>query len=498
MKSMDSVTVITIVLVLAILLDHLPLAGQPLHPPGHHRSLLPDLARRHRLPGLRRHDHLHVHQRLLDSGALRSGHRLLPLLDKPLPRGDGRHRPRRGPAVKTTVRAVGETIASSAGTVIVGLAMMVFAELGLYNTTGPAIAIGVAITLLAGLTLIPALLCVLGHHAFWPRKAAHVRDQGLWPRWAAKVVRHPVIALVVPVVVLVPLAWYGSGLARDFDMLGDLPKTDEARAGFDVLAEHMGAGNMRPLNVAGLRRDRASPRPRAWPASKTSRPRWQAADQRGRGPQRHRRLARRLHPQRRGPDHRRVGSRPARGWRRWTPARLAQAPRTAASSAQLLQTAVRQLLVLGGYLEQLACDLPRGRGRPRLSAGGRRGHRAGGSDHVGASAALSQGMTIDHAAGPSDRQARRPGRRSGRSAAVVRRPAGGRPRPHRLPLRRRRQPAACRWCWMSALTAKMPWTRWRMLLGHARGPGLRRGGGGQLRRASRPARCLRPRHGQEP
>ena len=153
------------------------------------------------------------------------------------------------PAVKTTVRAVGETIASSAGTVIVGLAMMVFAELGLYNTTGPAIAIGVGITLLAGLTLIPALLAVLGHRAFWPRKAAHMADQGLWPAWARKVVKHPVIALVVPVIVLVPLAWYGSGLTRDFDMLADLPKKDEARLGFDVLAEHLGAGNMRPLNV---------------------------------------------------------------------------------------------------------------------------------------------------------------------------------------------------------------------------------------------------------
>ena len=39
------------------------------------------------------------------------------------------------PAVKTTVRAVGETIASSAGTVIVGLAMMTAAELG--STTPP-------------------------------------------------------------------------------------------------------------------------------------------------------------------------------------------------------------------------------------------------------------------------------------------------------------------------------------------------------------------------
>ena len=85
-------------------------------------------------------------------------------------------RARPAPAVKTTVRAVGETIASSAGTVIVGLAMMAVAELGLYNTSGPSIAIGVAIALLAGLTLTPALLTILGDHAFWPRKARHMKE----------------------------------------------------------------------------------------------------------------------------------------------------------------------------------------------------------------------------------------------------------------------------------------------------------------------------------
>jgi RND superfamily putative drug exporter len=257
------------------------------------------------------------------------------------------------PAIKTTVRAVGETITSSAGTVIVGLAMMVFAELGLYNTTGPAIAIGVAITLLAGLTLIPALLAVLGHHAFWPRKAAHVRDQGLWPRWAAKVVRHPVISLVVPVIVLVPLAWYGSGLARDFDMLADLPKQDEARLGFDVLADHMGAGNMRPLNVLVLDQDGfATPSGLARIAGiKTT-------------------LA--------GLDHVAevrsvIGSLPD-GSTLSVSAQLTAAAQqarqglaaldaitgagAAASSAELLQTAARQLLVLGGYLEQLAVTYP--------------------------------------------------------------------------------------------------------------------------------------------
>jgi len=153
------------------------------------------------------------------------------------------------PATKTTVRAVGETIASSAGTVIVGVAMMAFAELGLYNTSGPSIAIGVAIALLAGLTLTPALLTVLGHHAFWPRKAHRMKESGAWHRWAAMVVRRPILAALLPLVVLVPFAIYGNGLARDFDLLADLSDKNEARMGFESLAEHFGAGEMQPLNV---------------------------------------------------------------------------------------------------------------------------------------------------------------------------------------------------------------------------------------------------------
>ena len=153
------------------------------------------------------------------------------------------------PAVRTTVRTIGETIASSAGTVIVGLAMMAFAELGLYNTTGPSIAIGVAIALLAGLTFTPALLTILGHYAFWPRKPKHMGERGIWHAWAGKVVGRPIVALLVPLVILVPLAIYGTGLARDYDLLGDLPKTGETRQGFDVLAAHFGPGQMQPLDV---------------------------------------------------------------------------------------------------------------------------------------------------------------------------------------------------------------------------------------------------------
>ncbi len=156
------------------------------------------------------------------------------------------------PATRTTVRAVGETIASSAGTVIVGVAMMATAELGLYNTSGPSLAIAVVIALLAGLTLTPAMLTVLGHHAFWPRKAHRIKEAGIWGAWAGKVVKRPLVAFLVPIIVLVPLAIYGSGLGRDFDLLADLPKDNEQRLGFDVLAEHFGAGQMQPLTLVVL------------------------------------------------------------------------------------------------------------------------------------------------------------------------------------------------------------------------------------------------------
>ncbi|MGH2710458.1 MAG: MMPL family transporter [Actinomycetota bacterium] len=69
-----------------------------------------------------------------------------------------------------TMAVIGAVIASSAATVIVGFASEGVAEFGLYATTGPAMAIAVAITLLAGLTLTPALLAALGRWAFWPSK----------------------------------------------------------------------------------------------------------------------------------------------------------------------------------------------------------------------------------------------------------------------------------------------------------------------------------------
>ena len=74
-------------------------------------------------------------------------------------------------AAATTIEKVGETITSSAGTIFVGFTTMIFAKFGVFNTCGPALAMGIIVSLGAGLTLVPAILSILGDWAFWPGMA---------------------------------------------------------------------------------------------------------------------------------------------------------------------------------------------------------------------------------------------------------------------------------------------------------------------------------------
>ncbi|NPV66698.1 MAG: MMPL family transporter [Anaerolineae bacterium] len=158
-----------------------------------------------------------------------------------------------------TVHRVGETITSSAGTVIVGFVAMIFAEMGLFNTTGPALAISVVVMLLTGLTLTPALLATLGARAFWPGKAHHRGDSRLYEWVSLRVSEHPVQAILLLVAVLGPLALYATGQRTTYNMLSDLVATNEARRGFEALERHMGGGTIQPLTVvvAGLDPDSA-------------------------------------------------------------------------------------------------------------------------------------------------------------------------------------------------------------------------------------------------
>ena len=66
-------------------------------------------------------------------------------------------------AVAHAVERAGEAIASAGGAVIVSFMALVLSSLGIFKSIGPALAIAVSVTVLAALTLVPAIVGAAGH-----------------------------------------------------------------------------------------------------------------------------------------------------------------------------------------------------------------------------------------------------------------------------------------------------------------------------------------------
>ncbi len=77
-------------------------------------------------------------------------------------------------------------IIASAATVVIGLLCLVFADLNSTAGLGPVLAVGVAVTLLVMITLLPALLVIFGRWIFWPKRphfgSAEPTSTGMWAR----------------------------------------------------------------------------------------------------------------------------------------------------------------------------------------------------------------------------------------------------------------------------------------------------------------------------
>jgi RND superfamily putative drug exporter len=156
-------------------------------------------------------------------------------------------------ALKVTVGRISAVITASGATVIVGLASMYAARFGMIQTTGPALAIAIFITLLAGLTLTPSLLAIFGRHLFWPlherTRTATDDEKGFWAALARRITARPglMAGLVLAALILPSLAL--PQLKQNFDVLNELPSGAESRQGFETLSRHLAAGQLMPLTV---------------------------------------------------------------------------------------------------------------------------------------------------------------------------------------------------------------------------------------------------------
>jgi RND superfamily putative drug exporter len=150
-------------------------------------------------------------------------------------------------AVVRTMDTAGRSVVVAGGTVVVSLAGL--AAMGLSYMTGAAVAtmIAVAVVLLATLTLLPALLALLGHRVERLRVLPAGGTGGRWRRWAVGVQRRPVAALGAGVAVLALLTAPVLGLRFGFPDAGNDPAGTSSRVAYDRTVEAFGAGAAGPL-----------------------------------------------------------------------------------------------------------------------------------------------------------------------------------------------------------------------------------------------------------
>jgi putative drug exporter of the RND superfamily len=154
-------------------------------------------------------------------------------------------------AVRAAVTRVGETITFSALTVIAALLSLLAATFQIYSQLGIPLAIGIGTMLLAGLTLLPALLAVFGRAAFWPSKVrAGTGKAGAWGRIAARVVRRPAVTLTIGVIGLGILALFVPQYKpAGFGGSISAPAGSDSAAGQALLAKHFPQSSANPTNL---------------------------------------------------------------------------------------------------------------------------------------------------------------------------------------------------------------------------------------------------------
>ena len=146
-------------------------------------------------------------------------------------------------AIVVSVARVGETITFSAGILIAALLSLATGSFSLYSGLAAPLAIAIGLMLIAGLTLLPALLAIFGPVAFWPSSvkpgAGSPGRTGWWGPTCARIVRRPLATLAVGLVVFCALAVASAGyLAAGFGGAVTGPAGSDSAVGDALLTMH--------------------------------------------------------------------------------------------------------------------------------------------------------------------------------------------------------------------------------------------------------------------
>ncbi len=160
-------------------------------------------------------------------------------------------------AVAVAVGRAGRAVFFSGLTVLIGLAGLISFPLMFLRSIGVAGVIVVAISTSAALTLLPAVLTVIGYRIErWPvgplamKSHGHDEGHGMWHRIATMVMKRPVVVMLIT---LGLLGLLGSPFLRANISSPDatiLPQDLPSRQGFDLLAKEYSGGEISPFVIA--------------------------------------------------------------------------------------------------------------------------------------------------------------------------------------------------------------------------------------------------------
>jgi RND superfamily putative drug exporter len=159
-------------------------------------------------------------------------------------------------AMAVALRRAGPAVVASGGTVILSLLTLSLAELNSTASLGPVLAIGVAVALLAMMTLLPTLLVITGRWVFWPVKPTYGSTEpttrGFWARVGRGIAVRPRVVWIGTVIVLGAMTAGVAGLhAHGLTNAQSFRGQPDSVSGQTVLDQHFPGGAGQPVEVFG-------------------------------------------------------------------------------------------------------------------------------------------------------------------------------------------------------------------------------------------------------
>jgi RND superfamily putative drug exporter len=154
-------------------------------------------------------------------------------------------------AVGFAISRAGEAIFSAALVVLSSFSALFFAKFGIFSSLAPGLVICVALMMIAALTLVPAIVAIIGEKVFWPSKAWMIANEK--PTYSKRVggvvSRRPGTVIGVIVIIFAVIASFSLGYKADFSSFSQPPKNTPSASTYTALNNAFPAGTLDPVQV---------------------------------------------------------------------------------------------------------------------------------------------------------------------------------------------------------------------------------------------------------